>query len=336
MSRNRCQVPVAIGVDVAKAELEVAERAATGEYVHRRVRNTVAAARAYAARLRKDGFVGRVVVESTGHWQWPIVLALADAGLDVRLINPLQATARRRGRVRKVKTDRVDAEILAEMAHNERELPAAFARSRASIRLRQHAQLLSQLERSIQQLQDTLAAQREAAALAEVEPPEALASLEAQLEALRAQRKALQRDIEALARAQAPDELVAAWQRLPGISRDNAALLAGVLDPNASANGWVGYTGLDVSVVESGRYRGVGRLTKRGLPYLRKRLFQAAWGTAMNTEAGRRYYDALKTQGRAHQEALVIIARKLVRAAHALVHKPDEPVDLERLFPVRT
>jgi len=129
---------------------------------------------------------------------------------------------------------------------------------------------------------------------------------------------------------------VDAWQRLPGVSRDNATVLARVLDPNASANGWVGYTGLDVSVVQSGRYRGVGKLTKRGLPYLRKRLFQAAWGTAINTEAGRRYYDALKTQGRAHQEALVISARKLVRGAHALAQKPDEPVDLERLFPMRT
>lgn len=336
MAPNDAQSPVAIGVDVAKAELHVAELHGDGSFRHRRLANTAAAAAAYVHELVARGFGGRMLVESSGHWQWPIVLAAADAGLDVRLVNPLQVQARRRGRVRKVKTDRVDAEVLAEMAWTERCLPAPFARSRASIRLRQQLQLIGQLERSIQQLQGTLAAQREACALAGVAPAATLAGLEASLAELRRQRRALQREIEALARQLAPDAVAAVWQRLPGITAANAAIMASVLDPAASANGWVGYTGLDISVRQSGTYKGRGKLTKRGLSYLRKRLYQAGWGAAMNHPAARRYYDALRQQGRAHQEAVVIIARKLVRAAHALMHKPDEPVDPERLFALPT
>lgn len=332
MASNDAQSPVAIGVDVAKAELRVAELHGDGTFRHRRLANTAAAAAAYADQLVARGFAGRMLVESTGHWQWPIVLAAVDAGLDVRLINPLQAQARRRGRVRKVKTDRVDAEILAEMAWTERCLPPPFARSRANIQLRQQLQLINQLERSIQQLQATLAAQREACALAGVAPAATLAGLEATLAELQRQHRALQREIEELARQLGPDSVAAVWQRLPGITAANAAILASVLDPAASAKGWVGYTGLDISVRQSGTYKGRGKLTKRGLAYLRKRLFQAGWGAAMNDPAARRYYDALRQRGRAHQEAVIIIARKLVRAAHALMHKPDEPVDPERLF----
>lgn len=163
MTSPAAQAPIAIGVDVSKAELVVAELFADGTFTHRRLTNTMGAVEGYIGELAERGFAGRLVVESTGHHQWPVVLAGADAGLDVRLINPLQAAARRKGRVRKTKNDRIDAEVLAEMAWTERALPAPFVRSRAAIALRQQLQLLSQLERSIQQLQATLAAQREAA-----------------------------------------------------------------------------------------------------------------------------------------------------------------------------
>lgn len=332
MTARAAQQPIAIGVDVSKAELVIAELGADGAFAHRRLANTIAAAEAYVGELLARGFAGRVVVESTGHHQWPIVLAAADAGLDVRLLNPLQAAARRQGRVRKTKTDRIDAEVLAEMAWTERRLPAPFTRSRAAIALRQQLQLLGQLERSIQQLQATLAAQREASERAAVAPPATLAGLEASLADLQGQRRALQRECDALARELADHQVAAACARLPGITAGCGRLLASVLDPSAARHGWVAYVGLDVSVFQTGQFEGRGRLSKRGLPYLRKRLYQAAWGAAMNTAAGRRYYDALRQRGRHHKEALVMIARKLLRAAHALAQNPDRPVDHERLF----
>jgi len=332
MSTHAAQAPMAVGVDVSKDELVVAELFRDGVFRHRSLNNTMAAAESYVSELAERGFDARVIVESTGHHQWPIVLAGADVGLDVRLLNPLQAAARRQGRVRKTKTDRVDAEILAEMAWTERKLPAPFTRSRAAIALRQQLQLLGQLERSIQQLQATLAAQREAAGRAGVAPPATLEGLEASLTGLKAQRRALQHESDALARELADRQIAAALTRLPGITAGCANMLASMLDPTAGRNGWVAFVGLDVSVIQSGKFDGRGKLTKRGMPYLRKRAYQAGWGAAMNTVAGRRYYDALRQRGRKHKEALVIIARKLLRAAHALAQNPDQKVDEERLF----
>jgi transposase len=332
MTTHAAQAPIAVGVDVSKEELVIAELFSDGAFTHRSLKNTMAAAESYVGELAERGFTGRIIVESTGHHQWPIVLAGADTGLDVRLLNPLQAAARRQGRVRKTKNDRVDAEVLAEMAWTERKLPAPFVRSRAAIALRQQLQLLAQLERSIQRLQATLRAQREAAERAGVAPPESLAGLEASLEDFRAQRRTLQRESDALARQLADRQIAQAFTRLPGITADCAHMLASVLDPGAARHGWVAYIGLDVSVIQSGKFQGRGKLTKRGMPYLRKRLYQAAWGAAMNTAAGRRYYDALREGGRKHKEALVIIARKLLRAAHAVAQNPDQPIDEDRLF----
>jgi len=71
-----------------------------------------------------------------------------------------------------------------------------------------------------------------------------------------------------------------------------------------SAHSWTAYVGLDVSVRQSGTWRGRGKLTKRGNAYIRKRLFQAAWGACLNYDYVRAYYDRLKAEGRKHVEAV--------------------------------
>lgn len=324
--------PESVGVDVSKASLVVAERGG-GEIRRRTVTNTAEAAAAFADELVRRGLGGPIVVEATGAYHWPMVLAAAERGLDVRLINPLQAAKHRQGRVRKCKTDPVDAAVLADMGVTERELPPSFRRDRTAVQLRQHLSLLESLEATIQSLAGTLRGHEEAAAFAGVAPAVTAADLAAQLDALRARRRALQAEAHALAKRLSERERRRRWSALPGVSEELGAVLESVLSPDAgSAKSWVAFLGLDVSVRQSGKSVGKGRLSKRGSPYLRKRLFQAAWGAAMNDGSARAYYDRLKEEGRAHQEALVIIARKLLRAGFALLRDPDREVDPERLF----
>lgn len=326
--------PDSIGVDVSRTELVVAER--RGEAIRRyTVVNTPSAASDLAEALVGRGFTAKLVIEATGAYHWPLVLAASERGLDVRLINPLQAAKHRQGRVRKCKTDPVDAAVLADMALTERELPPPFALDRATIRLRQHVGLLDGLETQIQSLQGLLRSHRENAALAGVAGAEAAAALEAELERLKAHREALQAEIDQLARSLDTARRRRSWSKLPGVTVELGALLGALLDPRGrSAKSWVGFLGIDISVHQSGQRVGRGRLSKRGSPYLRKRLFQAAWGAMMNFPQARAYYDRLRGQGRAHKEALTIIARRLIRAGFALVHHPDREVDQNRLFPV--
>lgn len=114
-------------------------------------------------------------------------------------------------------------------------------------------------------------------------------------------------------------------RRLPGFSPLVAGLVSTAFNRQArSERSWVAYAGLDVSVRESGTWRGRGKLTKRGNSFLRKRLYCAAWGAVMNYAEVRAYYDRLKAAGRNHVEALCIIAHKLLRIAYAILVKGKE------------
>lgn len=110
-------------------------------------------------------------------------------------------------------------------------------------------------------------------------------------------------------------------ETIPGVSRFCAALAVNWFDEAiaTSAKSFIGYAGLDVSSKESGTWKGHCRLTKRGDPFLRKRLYSAAWGAVMNYPEYREYYDQLKANGRGHKEDTIIIARKLVRTMYILL-----------------
>ena len=69
---------------------------------------------------------------------------------------------------------------------------------------------------------------------------------------------------------------------------------------------------IDISVRESGRWKNKGKLTKRGNGYLRKRLFQAAWGAKMHNDNFKKYYNHLRDKGKSYVETLMIIAKKIV------------------------
>ena len=89
---------------------------------------------------------------------------------------------------------------------------------------------------------------------------------------------------------------------------------------------WIAFVGLDVTVRQSGNWKGRGKLSKRGNPYLRKRLYTAAWGAQMNDEAFAAEYRNLREAGRTYREAIVILSRKILRIAFA-VCKNDRPYE---------
>jgi transposase len=156
-----------------------------------------------------------------------------------------------------------------------------------------------------------------------------LASLERQLQALTATLQTLARQVDKLEQEltqlildqQHHHQAAQRLQSIPGISSTVAACIVQFLDVEACHHPkqWIAFVGLDISVRESGQWRGRGKLTKRGNPYLRKRLYSAAWGAVMNYPDFRHYYDQLKSQGKTHVEALLTIARKLLRIAFTLL-----------------
>lgn len=103
-----------VGIDVSKKWLDYA---VGSRGLIDRVPNTAAGHATLAAHLRRLGKAKRpelVVVEATGGLERDVVTVLEDAGLAVAVVNPRQARDFARCVNRLAKTDRLDAQVLAQ------------------------------------------------------------------------------------------------------------------------------------------------------------------------------------------------------------------------------
>lgn len=105
---------VIAGIDVAKAHLDVAVLGGPG--LAERFANDDEGHQALLARLEPLG-VQLVVMEATGGYEAPVACALQVAGLAVAVINPRQGRDFLKAMGRLAKTDRIDAQGLAEFGH---------------------------------------------------------------------------------------------------------------------------------------------------------------------------------------------------------------------------
>ena len=90
----------------------------------------------------------------------------------------------------------------------------------------------------------------------------------------------------------------------------------------------VAFAGLDSSVHQSGDYNSTAtRISKRGSPYLRRAIWQAAFVASNHDPALKLYYERLKARGKPHKVAIGAVARKLTHIIFAILRdqKPYEP-----------
>jgi len=319
LSANAFKDSIGIGIDVSKAELVIVGFNAAEQYI-KRVANEMGLILDFMKALQGSGYSGKLICESTGHYHLKLVLACHEVGMEIIVLNPLQSSKHTKAKVRKTKTDPQDGLTLAMMCVNEPQLPKPMVLDRPKILIRLKMGQLAALEKQLQKGQASMNQYEQTYAGLGLEQSELQISLRTHYQSLKGLRQSMEQELEKLLRESVADP--ASFRRLqamPGYS-DLVCGLVSQLDRRVKDDdSWVAYSGLDISVRESGSWRGKGKLTKRGNAYLRKRLFQAAWGAYMNNADVRDYYDALKAGGRRHTEALCIIARKMLRIAYHVV-----------------
>ena len=115
--------PVTIGIDVAKAHLDVAVRP-TGEAWQ--VPNDEVGISQLLERLQALR-PELIVLEASGGWEILAASSLVDGGLSVAVINPRQVRGFARAIGRLAKTDALDAQVLARFAEVVRPVPRCAA-----------------------------------------------------------------------------------------------------------------------------------------------------------------------------------------------------------------
>ena len=180
-----------LGIDVSKASLAVV--GVEGETLWRReIANMVEAIEALAKSLREGGYRHKIVCESTGHYHLLLGLIMARHGLDLRIINPLQSRKHQRSRVRKTKTDGIDAYVLATMCETERDLPAAPHLQPTQVLMRLKQGQLHALDKQLQRLTRSVNAYAETYAQLGLESSASAVALQQVITALKAAKRHLQ------------------------------------------------------------------------------------------------------------------------------------------------
>lgn len=307
-----------VGIDVSKAVLDCAVHGSSG---HVRVANDEAQISQWLGTLPGDT---TLAVESTGEYHELVVRLAHQRGLLVYVLNARDVYFYAKALGTRGKTDRSDAQVIARyLAEHHQELHPWTAGTAAQERIRQllrrrtgvttHRAALRQLFRGIDGVDEQLSALE--------------AGFTRLLERIDSQ---VQTELASDAQLSSAN---ARLQSITGIGKQGAALLASLLAriQFANADALVAYSGLDPRPNDSGQKTGTRRLSKRGAPELRRQMYLAAFAASHSKALGA-LYRSIKQKGFKPTQALVILARKLLRVAWA-VWKSGKPFDLTMLNP---
>jgi len=298
---------VVAGIDIGKARLDVALHGAAGGVAF----DNSAAGHRRLIRWLRAAQVVRVGLESTGPYSQEVTGVLREAGFEVAVLQPLQVRAFAQYRLRRAKSDPLDAALIATCAallDKVHEAPDARLAP-----LAEHLRLIEQLEEDVVRAKTRL----EAAHLAHA-------------------RQFLRREIERLERREAAEralllksiateaDLLARLQLIQsvdGIGERTALSLLLLLpelgqlerEPIASL------AGLAPFVRKSGKWTGQSRIGG-GRDRVRRALYAASLAAAFRwNPAIKELYQRLKTAGKPHRKIMVACARKLLVQVNAVV-----------------
>jgi transposase len=268
-----------------------------------------------------------IAMEATGRLHQPLADLAHAQGHTVYVVNPKHIASYAKGLGQRGKTDLLDAAVIARYADREGDrlhpytVPTELQRTLRDL-ITQRAGVVRHTTALKQSLKAT--AQPSNAALRQAHKA-ALKSLGKLLSAINDELKS---SLAANAQLEAKRKQL---QTITGIGAVNSVALTHRFDrtPFANSDAVVAAYGMDPRPKESGNQVGKRRLTKQGNSEDRRLIYLAAQAAA-KTQQFAPMYRALRDKGFATTEAIVIIARKLLRIAFA-VWTTGQPFDPKKV-----
>ena len=308
-----------IGVDVAKAQLVVAGHEQSGSA--KVLANEAQCIGQWLLALPAGSIVA---MEATGRYHRLMAQLAHAAGMKVYVLNARDVHFYAKALNGRSKTDRLDAALIARYAaeHHTRLRawsPAAGVEHQVQDLLQRRARV-SRVYAALRQTLSHIPSLRLPGQRLYEELERFLKELDRQVALLVSSDARLNQGVELI-------------RTVPGFGPQGAAAFATLFKRLESGNAdtVVAFTGLDPRACDSGEHRGKRRLSKRGPAWLRRQAYLAAFA-ASHSLLLKPLYESIKAKGFAPTQALVILARKLLRVAWA-VWKSGAPFDPARLVP---
>lgn len=301
---------VIIGIDVSKAQLDLAARGAV--LLTAQQPNTPDGHAELVAQLQPLTPV-LIVLEASGGYEAAAACALQAAGLPVAVVNPRQAREFARAMGRLAKTDRLDAQLLAEFG------AALLARDDLARVLKPLAdpqqQVLAALVTRRRQLLTMLLAERQRLAMS---VPAVRPSVTAMIRALQAQVQVLDRQLAQHVHRHG-QELDALLRSAGGIGPVSSVTLMAALPELGQLNRRqiAALVGVAPMAQDSGTLRGRRRV-QGGRFEVRRVLYMATLSATRSNPVIQRFYQRLIAAGKKPKVALVACMRKLLTILNAI------------------
>lgn len=319
---GQTHAPITFGCDVSSTDIVIACAQATQPV--RTIANKHHAIKSWLSEIPKEAVIG---MEATGRYHDQLADAAALRGHRVYVVNPKHLSLYAKGVGQRGKTDPLDASVIARYVARESDqlhgytVPTALQRTLRN--------LLSQRAGVVKHC----GAIRQCLAATESDGNAALRQAHRKaLSSLRALIAVIDSQLAGAVKADAVlEQRRATLQTITGVGLLNSLALTHRFDrtPFANSDAVVAAYGLDPRPKDSGKIIGKRRLTKQGNSEDRRLIYLAAQ-SAVKTKTFKPIYLALRANGFASTEAIVIIARKLLRIAFAVwtTNKPFDPTKI--------
>lgn len=313
----------AVGVDVSKAKLDVALKMPHGKWKSKVVSNSAKGFEELRQWLLKHGAAqAHVCMEATGVYWEALATDLADHGIAVSVVNPLQIKAFAASQGVRTKTDAVDARVIAHFCalhvprlwepspRNVRRLRALVSRREALLDLR--TQESNRLEvSSTEEVRGSI--------------EQVIALLDKQIAQIERQ---IGKDVDDDPTLREQRDLLAS---IPGVGDKTIGTLlshyGGQLRFDKTAQA-VAFAGLDTRKHESGSsVQGKPRLSKKGHSSIRRALYMPAVVAMTRTAWGKAFSTRLLAAGKPKKLILGALMRKILAIAYGVLKsgKPFNP-----------
>jgi len=316
-------MPSVIGIDIAKHTFDLATRQPNGNYrTKANLPNKKADFTVLRDWLNEHSEPGAwVVMEATGTYHEALAEWLLGQGYRVCVLNPAQIAHYARSQLQRVKTDKVDAKLIAEYGERHQDElrpwqpePPAVKRLKALVRRLDDLREIEQMERNRLEVADA----------------NVKASIESVLEhigqEIKETLKAINKHIDNDPDLRGKRDLLTS---IDGVADKTAALLLaelGDLQRFANSRAVTAFAGLNPRLQESGSYRGQTRISKMGSSRLRAGLYMPAISALTYNEAIRAMGERLRERGKTGKQIVCAAMRKLLNIAYGVL-KSGQPFD---------
>ncbi len=310
-----------IGLDISKDTID-AGYLIEGVWQHLKVPNTLKGFK-LLLKLSVDGNC-LYVMEATGPYYLQVAMYLYDHDKPVSVVNPLIIRRYCQMRFKRAKTDKKDAQAIAEFGMTQD--PKTWTPpSEQTLELQQLQSALELLNKQKTMSSNQLKAFQVTGQLSK----ELNKELRAQLQVLDNRIKRLERSMHQLAQ-KTYGSMLSNVQSVMGIGQKTATLLCVITDGFTKFEHYkqlIAFVGFSPRIFQSGTsINGKSRICKLGKSHVRKSLYLCAWSAKHHNKACVEMYKRLKEKGKPERVIKVAIANKLIKQVFA-VAKSGVPYD---------